>query len=53
MSINAFVEMTIFLCLIYFSTYAKMQGFEDECVFFSFAFNAEIQDVCKKWQEKD
>ena len=34
MSINDFVEMTIFLCSICFSIYAKMQGFVDECVFF-------------------
>ena len=30
MSINEFVEMTIFLCLIRFSIYDKMQGFIDE-----------------------
>ena len=35
MSINDFVEMTIFLCLICFSIFAKMQGFVDECEFFS------------------
>ena len=29
MSINEFVEMTIFLCLIGFSIYDKMQGFID------------------------
>ena len=34
MSINDFVEITIFLCLIYFSSYDKMQGFIDECVCF-------------------
>ena len=32
MSINDFVEMTIFLCLISFSIHAKMQGFVNECV---------------------
>ena len=30
MSINEFVEMTIFLCLICFSIYDKMQGFIGE-----------------------
>ena len=30
MSINEFVEMTIFLCLICFSIYDKMQDFIDE-----------------------
>ena len=40
MSINDFVEMTIFLCLICFSIYAKMQSFLDEwffcvCVFYT------------------
>ena len=30
MSINQFVEMTVFLCLISFSIYDKMQGFLDE-----------------------
>ena len=30
MSINQFVEMTMFLCLICFSIYDKMQGFLDE-----------------------
>ena len=35
MSINEFVEMTIFLCLRCFSIYDKMQGFIDEsgCLF--------------------
>ena len=49
MSINDFVEMAIFLCLICFSIYDKMQGFLDECVFcfcFVFAFYTEIQDSC-------
>ena len=33
MSINQFVEMTVFLCLTRFSIYDKMQGFLDEsCV---------------------
>ena len=54
MSINEFVEMTIFLCLICFSIYNKMQSFIDESglfifllfiyFFFFFAFYAEIQD---------
>ena len=47
MSINDFVEMNIFLCLICFSICAKMQGFVDECVF----FYAEIQDGRQKGQE--
>ena len=43
MSINDFVEMTIFLCLIwFFSIYAKMQGFVDECVFFLDSADTEI-----------
>ena len=36
MSINEFVEMTIFLCLICFSIYDKMQGFIDESGLFIF-----------------
>ena len=36
MSINQFVEMTIFLCLICFSIYDKMQGFTDDCGLFIF-----------------
>ena len=52
MSINDFVEMTIFLCLICFFIYDKMHGFVDECVFLFFfylfihffLFNTEIQD---------
>ena len=38
MSINQFVEMTVFLCLICFSTYNKMQGFLDESGLFIFLF---------------
>ena len=38
MSINEFVEMTIFLCLICFSIYDKMQGFIDESGLFIFLF---------------
>ena len=40
MSINEFVEMTIFLCLVCFSIYDKMQGFIDESglVIFLFIF---------------
>ena len=50
MSINQFVEMRVFLCLICFSIYDKMQGFLDESgLFIYFAFYAEIQ----KWQEND
>ena len=38
MSINQFVEMSVFLCLICFSIYDKMQGFLDESGFFIFFF---------------
>ena len=38
MSINEFVEMTIFLCLICFYIYDKMQGFVDESGFFYLIF---------------
>ena len=58
MSINEFVEMPIFLCLICFSIYDKMQGFIDESglfifLFIFFAFYAEVQggrqnDFCEK-----
>ena len=34
--INQFVEMTVFLCLICFSIYDKMQGFLDESGLFIF-----------------
>ena len=46
MSINDFIEMTIFLCLI---------CFVDEHVFFIFffAFYAETQDGCQQWLEND
>ena len=56
-SINEFVEMTIFLCLICFSIYDKMQGFIDESglfifllilFYFFFAFYAEMQDGRQK-----
>ena len=55
MSINEFVEMTIFLCLICFSIYDIMQGFIDESGLFIFflAFYTEIQDGCQKWREND
>ena len=62
MSINEFVEMTIFLCLICFSIYDKMQGFIYESGLFTFlfsylfiflAFYTEIQDGHQKWQEND
>ena len=36
MSINEFVEMTMFLCLICFAIYDKMQGFVDESVLKNF-----------------
>ena len=52
MSINDFVEMTIFLCLISFSIYGKMQDFVDECVlFFFFLLYAEIQEGRQKWRK--
>ena len=62
MSINEIVEMTIFLCLICFSIYDKLQGFVDESVFFKcyfvylfifFAFYAKIQDGWEKdfWEK--
>ena len=38
MSINEFVEMTIFLCLISFSIYDKMQGFIEESGLFIVLF---------------
>ena len=38
MSINQFVEMTVFLCLICFSIYDKMQGFLDESGLFIYFF---------------
>ena len=38
MSINEFVEMTVFLCLICFSIYDKMQGSLDESGLFIFLF---------------
>ena len=38
MSINQFVEVTVFLCLICFSIYDKMQGFLDESGLFIFLF---------------
>ena len=50
MSINEFVEMTIFLCLTCFSIYDKMQGFIEESGLFFYLFiyifcvYAEIQD---------
>ena len=36
MSINQFVEMTVFLCLICFSIYDKLKGFLDESGLFTF-----------------
>ena len=54
MSINQCVEMTIFLCLICFSIYDKMQGFLDESGLLIFLF---IFCVCvlyrnSKWPPK-
>ena len=52
MSINQFVEMTVFLYVICFSIYDKMQGFLDESGFFFFvffSFYAEIQNAQQKW----
>ena len=57
MSINQLIspEKTVFLCLICFSIYDKMQGFLDESGFFRFfcvlAFYAEIQNGQQKWWE--
>ena len=54
MSINQFVEMTVFLCLTCFSIYDKMQGFLDESGLFIFlfiyffAFYSEIQNGHQK-----
>ena len=53
--------MTIFLCLICFSIYDKLQGFTDESglfislfiFFFFFAFYAEIQEGRQKWRENN
>ena len=60
MSINEFVEMTIFLCLICFSINDKLQGFIDESdlfiflfIYFFFVFYVEIQDGHQKWWEND
>ena len=62
MSINEFVEMTVFLCLICFSIYDKMQGSPDESglfiffvylFYFFFALYAEIQNGHQKWQIND
>ena len=56
-SINQFVEITVFLCLICFSIYDKMQGFLDESgLFFIYLFilrYAEIQNGHQKWREND
>ena len=55
MSINDFAELTIFLCLICFSIYAKIQGFIDECAFLGFFFFVlgEMQDGRQKWRENN
>ena len=52
MSINDFVEITIFLCLICFSISAKKQGFEDEDEFFFF-LRQKFQNGHQKWKEND
>ena len=57
MSINQFIEMTDFRCLICFSIFDKVQGFLDESGLFIlfiylFAFYAEIQDGRQKWPGK-
>ena len=54
MSINQFVEMTVFLCLIwFFSIYDKMQGFLDESGLFIFLF-IYFCVLCRnsKWPQK-
>ena len=43
MSINDFVDMTISLCLIGFSIYAKMQGFVDIYIFCYFIFTQKFK----------
>ena len=69
MSINEFVEMTIYQSLICFAIYDKMQGFVDKSVLKNFikialshslsklkclfAIYAEIQDGYQKWWEND
>ena len=58
MSINEFVEMTMFLCLICFSIYDKMQGFIDESGLFIYFFfcvcvYTKIQDGRQKWRENN
>ena len=57
LSINQFVERTVFLCLICFSIFDKMQGFLDESglliYLFFWGFYAEIQNGHQKWQEND
>ena len=56
--------MTVFLCLICFSIYDKMQGFLDESglfiyfnffffFFFFFVFYAEIQNGRQKWHKNN
>ena len=47
MNINDFVEMNIFLCLICFSICAKIQGFVEECAFFSFFFMQKFKMATK------
>ena len=54
MSINQFVEMTVFLCLTcFFSIYDKIQGLFIYLFFFFLAFYAEIQNGHQKWWEND
>ena len=47
MSINEFVEMTIFLCLICFAIYDKMQGFVNESILKNFTEIALSRSVSK------
>ena len=47
MSINDSVEMTIFLCLMFFHFLPKCKVFVYEY------FMTEIQDDCQKWQENN
>ena len=42
--------MLVFLGLICYSIYAKLQGFRDECVF---TIYGEIQDGRQKWWENN
>ena len=52
MSINEFVEMAIFLCLICFSIYDKIQGFIDESGLFIFYYFFFCVCVCVSFTQK-